>query len=537
MMATTYQFEAKHKMRRVRDMGLVKLIAGIGLAVYLLNCPALAADRPASAAELEKLEEQIRGLDKDLSVLKATVANQLDAQDKRIQDVGLTTTQQSNHLAAIANETANVGNYIGWTSFAIGLAVGLLGWFTYRDAKKQAKEEAERVSKEWLEHNEKKLNDEFERLKSEITKTLNSIAEDRQKVAIDTQATLEHNKAWRDMLPSVGGTIMQPKPEVGTVVDLKMARDANNVVQFVSESLKTKREVDFTPEEHYARGLARFADRDYTTALDSFTSALAGLPPDADAAVTTRYLLAKASTLIHLGHTMDGIAIYDNLNERFGGDPTPQVRAAVVSGLLNKAITLTELNQNEKAVAVYEDLDRCFGADDLPAVRSAIVTALINKVAILIKLGKFEPAISVYYDLDRRFGADPLPLVREQMLRAPNNLGFGQLMLAKSVWTNESKRRELLKDAGNNFDRCLKQCIGDCRALVLGNLGYTLYLLGEFESSRALTLESLTLGGQEQLNDQRNDAKKNRVEPEDTQYEEMLDELWHSLTPSPTAAS
>jgi hypothetical protein len=73
--------------------------------------------------------------------------------------------------------------------------------------------------------------------------------------------------------------------------------------------------------------------------------------------------------------------------------------------------------------------------------------------------------------------------------------------------------------------------------MVLGNLGYVLHLIGEQETARTYTLKSLRLGRQKTLDGQRDDAQKHRVEPQDTQYEEMLNELWLSLTPLLTDAS
>jgi hypothetical protein len=59
-----------------------------------------------------------------------------------------------------------------------------------------------------------------------------------------------------------------------------------------------------------------------------------------------------------------------------------------------------------------------------------------------------------------------------------------------------------------------------------------LFLAGQVQAAQAPTLECLTLDGQKALDDQRADAKQHRVEPVDTNYEQLLDELWNSLPTS-----
>ena len=472
-------------------MRFTKLTAGIAMAACLLSGQATGADRPASAAELEKLEEQVRELDKDLSVLKATTDKQLDAQDKRIQDIGLATAQQANHLAAIANETASVGNYIGWTSIAITVIVFMASLITYFSAKRRAQDEAKAASAEWFKENARQLQEEIAGLKNQVEEAMNSIAEDRKKVANAAQDTIDHSKASKERIDRAAERILQPKLEAETPVDVESVCEAKSIVQFVSEGLRSKPEVDFSPEEHYARGLARYADDDYRTALASFESALAGLSNDATPIDTVRYLFAKALTLGRLGQSKEAIDVYDDLDQRFGTDPSPAVRERVVKGLVNKGATLGKLDQPNQAFAVYDDLDQ-------------------------------------------RFGADPTPAVREQLALARNNLGFSQLLLAKTHWTEEKQRRELLSAARQAFERSLTQCTEDDRAMRLGNLGYVLHLTGAHETARAYTLESLSLGGQKTLDGQRDDAQQHRVEPEDSQYEQLLDELWGTLNDAPT---
>ena len=112
---------------------------------------------------------------------------------------------------------------------------------------------------------------------------------------------------------------------------------------------------------------------------------------------------------------------------------------------------------------------------------------------------------------------------------ALNCLGFAKILLAKVRWPEEAQRHALLAASTLALQRALMLCAENSRAMVLGNLGYSLFLAGQHHSAKAPTLECLKLGGEEQLEAQRADAEKHRVEPEDSHYSQLLDELWRSL--------
>ena len=108
-------------------------------------------------------------------------------------------------------------------------------------------------------------------------------------------------------------------------------------------------------------------------------------------------------------------------------------------------------------------------------------------------------------------------------------MGFAKILLAKARWPEEAWRHALLAAATPVLERALMLCAQGERGIVLGILDYSLILAGQRQAARGPTLECLQLGGQEQLDAQRADAQKHRVEPEDSHYEQLLDELWRSL--------
>ena len=274
-------------------MQIEKIVAAFVLATGLLTgfSSALAADGDATAANLDKLLEQFRVLDKDVSVLKEVSASKLDAQDKRISDIGLATAQQGNLLSAISNQTAAVGNYIAWTSGVITLLVLAAGLITYFSATRRVKEE----SREWFEKNTAKLHSEIEVLREKVQAASGEIEGHTAQVASISNAALQHVQTKKDEFDKAVGDSLQS-------MQLKddghpLAIESVAVVERASDELKTKPEASFTAEEHFARGLSYVTRQNHLSALESFRAASKALPATAPADATARYLFAQGVTL------------------------------------------------------------------------------------------------------------------------------------------------------------------------------------------------------------------------------------------------
>ena len=635
-------------------MPILKVILKSIFLALLVSGSIFAADKPATPADLEKLQEQIRIIDKDLIIQKEISVVRLDAQDKRLGDIALTTAQQANHLAAISNQTTTVGNYIGVTSVLITVFVFGAGFITYISAKSKAKDEARDASALWFKQNAADLQKEIEKLRAEAQKVSEQIESHGNQIASEASSFAELAAASRAVLDSARAPAAGTSREAPNQQALQTVRDA-------SDALKEKPESQFTAADYFARGLASFSSENYQSALSAFEQAITLSKADATANKIAQYLFAKGVTLGALGKSEEAIAVYDEIDRRFGKDESPGVREQVAGGLFNKGATLGALGKSEEAIAVYDEIDRRFGKDESPGVRervamglfnkggrlgalgksdeaiavydeidrrfgkdespgvrervakglfnkgvrlgvlgksdeaiavydeidrrfgkdespgvrekvamglvnkgaalgalgksdeaiavydeidrrfgkdespgvrAQVAKGLVNKGAALGALGKSEEAIAVYDEIDRRFGKDESPGVREQVAIALNGLGFAKILLAKARWPEEAQRHALLSASTPALERALMLCAQDDRAMVLGNLGYSLFLAGQHHAARAPTLECLQLGGQKQLDGQRADTQQHRVEVEDSQYEKLLDELWRSLPPT-----
>lgn len=262
-----------------------------------------------------------------------------------------------------------------------------------------------------------------------------------------------------------------------------------NAIRKVSQALESIPEKEFTSDDHFARGLDDLLANRFDSALLSFEKALEN---------------AKTESLLPKRH---------------------------IWLMFSRAFTLAELGRSEEAIAVYDEIDRRYGKDDSLALREWVATVLFNKGVALAHLGRSEGAIIVYDEIDRRYGKDDSLALRERVATALTARAFTRILQAKQDWQAETERRQLLALAIGDLHCTQRQCAEADRAMVLGNLGYALFLSGEADQAEEPTRECLRLGGWESLQGQQDDAQRQRVEPLDAEYEKLLDRLWDELHP------
>jgi hypothetical protein len=122
--------------RLVRLTLLVPLAAlTVAIALEVNATPAVPT---VTQADFEKLQDQVRALDKD----HALMAARIEGQNNRIGDLSLSATQLGNHIAAASNHTATMGSFFGLLGIFIPVLLIVAGLLTYRKAKSDAKDMA-----------------------------------------------------------------------------------------------------------------------------------------------------------------------------------------------------------------------------------------------------------------------------------------------------------------------------------------------------------------------------------------------------------
>jgi tetratricopeptide (TPR) repeat protein len=532
------------------------------------------SSRPSGLAGQDRVaqaEAKIETVDRDVAILKQVTDNRLDAQDQRIGDLNGWTEQQANHMAAISNVTA-------WVATLITLIAVAAGFIIYFSMKGRASAEAREAAKHWFFENTNALHQQIDTLRTEAETLRSQVETLQQRVEhahgeIDRMTTEvdAHAKESRAAIDEAAQQILavSSKHQDSRTVDPA----AIEVVRQASVALQAKPENSFTSDDHFARGLSEYTAGRFESALSSFDKALE--LAQAEAISSERYaklLFARANALAGLERNEDAIAVYNEIDQRYGTDMLPALRERVAKALVNKGVGLGQLNRNEEEIAVYDQIDQRYGTEMLPALREQVAKALFNKGISLDQLDCSEDAIAVYdqidqrygtemlpalreqvakalfnkgvrlgqlyrreeeiavYDLiDQRYGADALPTLREQVAKALVNRAFLRMMEAKQHWQAEAERGLLLAHAIADLRRAKQQCANEDAAMVLGSLGYALFLSAESDEAEMHARECLRLGREASLEGQRDDAKMHRVEPQDSDYERLLDRLWEEV--------
>ena len=244
--------------------------------------------------------------------------------------------------------------------------------------------------------------------------------------------------------------------------------------------------------------------------------------------VVAKALFNKGVSLERIERREEEILTYDAIDERYGADMSEGMKEQVAKALFNKGIVLSLLERRIEAIAVYESIDARYGIDPNPALREQVAKAIFNKGTLMTALGHIKEAFDAYNTIDQRYGADIA--LREVVCVVLACRGFSHLLYAKQNWPNEMERHERLSMAINDFRRAHEHCASDDRPMLHGNLGYALFLYGAVEEAMSHTRQCLDLGLENSLISQHMDAKLHRVEPQDTEYEQLLDRLWGEIS-------
>jgi tetratricopeptide (TPR) repeat protein len=142
-----------------------------------------------------------------------------------------------------------------------------------------------------------------------------------------------------------------------------------------------------------------------------------------DSAEDAGALLRKGMALENQGGKgKEAIAVYDEIDRRFGQSNLPKVRQVVARALLRKGVALGWQGKIKEKIAVYEEIDRRFGKDESPDIHETVAEALVNKgTSLLLQQGKPKEAIASFDEVVRRFDQDTSPNMRRQIAYALYN--------------------------------------------------------------------------------------------------------------------
>ncbi len=240
-------------------------------------------------------------------------------------------------------------------------------------------------------------------------------------------------------------------------------------------------------------------------------------------------MLNKGVALGQLHRNKEFITISDELLLRFGESQALALQEPVAKALLNRGVALERLQRSDEAIAAYDELLLRFGESQVLALQERVANALFSKGVTLGQLQRGEEEMAVYDELLRRFSASPESVLQKQVSYALNGKGFALLLKTKKAPDNPVMRHSLLQTALTQFELALVHVAQEGRAMVLGNQGYALFLLGRLEESEQVLQEALELGGGKLYDAELADSRIDSL-PEDEAFRILLDRLWVEIS-------
>lgn len=124
------------------------------------------------------------------------------------------------------------------------------------------------------------------------------------------------------------------------------------------------------------------------------------LPP----ATTCKVLAIKATCLNKAGDHRAGLAVYDDVIERFGDDQDPDVQELVADAEVNRVSALNELGDVSAAINACDQIIQRVGQPDNHAAEVRLAMALANKATALRDDEQFAALIDTVDEIVARFG-------------------------------------------------------------------------------------------------------------------------------------
>lgn len=225
---------------------------------------------------------------------------------------------------------------------------------------------------------------------------------------------------------------------------------------------------------------------------------------------------------------LEEVNLYEKLIERFKESDELDVQEQVAKAFLNKGVVLGTLEQPESAIKVYDELLGRFSEIDESGLQEVVAIALVNKGITLEKIKQSETAIKAYSELTAKFGERNEAGLQEPLAIAFNNTGYSKLLMAKKQWKDTAIAQDYLHGASKDFSKALTKSSRDNHALILGNLAYTEFLLGNKADSEIYLLKALQQGGKLIYDEAVKDITKHPIDV-DTNFKDLLEKVWNEI--------
>jgi tetratricopeptide (TPR) repeat protein len=360
--------------------------------------------QPISNTQLpEWFYRELTSIRKDVSVLDATGASKEQIQELKerigIVEVRLEETQlrvddkleaQGKYVEAINASTDRFGTLASILGLVASIIAVMFGWIS---AGKKAKSEAKKHVDDWLESNEAELDAQFviakEKLDSTLKREIASAKDQIEELIRSSKGKIETVETRMDSLEN---TIVERVTSSLGKYDLKnITEEELQDVEENAEEALTKSEEERTAADWKLLAVQAYFNKSFDDALSFINKALIGESPLSDF-VNADLLWLKGIILGALDRFDDGIAVFNELFERFKDSQEDRVQVLVATTQINKGIYLGRLNRLEMAIVVYEKVYEQFNGNNDIAIQRQVAHSLINKAELLLVIQDKEKA-------------------------------------------------------------------------------------------------------------------------------------------------
>lgn len=190
-------------------------------------------------------------------------------------------------------------------------------------------------------------------------------------------------------------------------------------------------------------------------------------------------------------------------------------------------LALREHNAEEQ-VKIYEKLIDKFKESNELDIQEQVAKALMNKAIVLEKLGQIESAVDVCNELIARFRDSNEFTLQKEVAKALNGISYSLLLEAKKQWGNPDVAQDYLNKALKDLSIALTLLSENYHSMVLGNIAYVEFLLGETTQSKSHLQEALQQGGQFLFDETIKDIGKHPIDL-DVDFKWLLESTWKEL--------
>lgn len=249
--------------------------------------------------------------------------------------------------------------------------------------------------------------------------------------------------------------------------------------------------------------------------------------------IVARTIFDQAVYLKEENNLIDAICNYDLIIDKYSNNLDDNLGMLTMVSRIHRDSAINQFIKAPEAVDYYaqkiEKYKQLVAEQNTKENRVKLIEGLTYKAEALRAQKLEDDALTIYSEVIELFKQQSDSEVNYLIAGAFNAVGFASLLKAKQNWADFDQRSNLLDFSLNNFESALKLSNDHNRPVILGNNGYTLFLLNRKDDARIVTEECLKQGGINALKTQLVDAKIDRVVAVDSAYEEWIKELSANL--------